>query len=169
MLPPTKFDKVILTDHLSEIKRLEVEEAHWKTFLYLPESTLRHYKKPIFLTQDINHNQNVARLKLYEARHSTIKYLVMVQQRLSRFITEDPQYVKQHRRLATEACLFKLKFLEDECLAYLDDQFSWHMPETVAEMAEVEARRKNINWKALNENRALINMYCAVHKKLLNY
>ncbi|KAF8933886.1 hypothetical protein BGZ47_010599 [Haplosporangium gracile] len=169
MLPPTKFDKIILTDHLSEIKRLEDEEAHWKTFLYLPETTLRHYKKPIFLTQDINHNQNVARLKLYETRHSMIKYLVMVQQWLFRFITEDPQCVSQHRRLMTEACLLKLRFLEDECLAYLDDQFSWYMPETVAEMAEAEARRKNVNWKALNENRALIKMYRTVYKELLQH
>ncbi|KAK3837815.1 MAG: hypothetical protein JOS17DRAFT_771319 [Linnemannia elongata] len=168
MPPPTKFDKVILTDQLNEIKRLENEEAHWKTFLYLPKATLRHYKKPIFFTQDINHNQNIARLKLYETRHSIVSYLVMVQKWLFRFKTDDPQFVRQYRQSVTEACLNKLRFLEDECLVYLDDQFSWYMPETVAEVAEAEARKKNVNWKALEENRELIKAYRTVYKDLLN-
>ncbi|KAF9145690.1 hypothetical protein BGX30_007528 [Mortierella sp. GBA39] len=168
MPPPTKFDKVVLTDQLNEIKFLENEEAHWKTFLYLPETTLRHYKKPIFFTQDINYNQNIARLKLYETRHSIVKYLVMVQQWLFRFKMDDPQFVHQYRRSVTEACLNKLRFLEDECLAYLDDQFSWYMPETVAEVTEAEARKKNVNWKALGENRELIKTYRTVYKDLLN-
>ncbi|KAF9331819.1 hypothetical protein BGZ91_011948 [Linnemannia elongata] len=165
---PTKFDKIILADQLDEIKRLENEEAHWKTFLYLPETTLRHYKKPIFLTQDINHNQNIARLQLYETRQAIVKYLVMVQQWLFRFKSDDPQFVHQYRRSMTEVCLNKLRCLENECLAYLDDQFSWCMPKTVTEVREAEVNKKNVNWKALGENRELINTYRTVYKGLLN-
>ncbi|KAG0286420.1 hypothetical protein BGZ96_009466 [Linnemannia gamsii] len=167
MLAPTKFDKIILTDHLEEIRHLEEEEARWKQFLYLPETTLRYYKKPIFFTQDVNHNQNIARLQLYETRLSIVKLLVMVQKWFFRFKAVDPDFVRQHRRSVTEVCLNKMKFLENECLAYINDQFSWRMPETMAELKEVEAGRKNPNWEALNRNRELTKMYREVYKDLM--
>ncbi|KAG0312363.1 hypothetical protein BGZ97_011250 [Linnemannia gamsii] len=164
MPSPTKFDKVILADHLEEIERLEEEEAHWKQFLYLPETTLRYYKKPIFVTQDINHDQDVARRQLYETRLSIVRLLARVQQWLFQFKTDDPTFVHHHRRSMTEVCLNKMKFLENESLAYVDDQFSWGMPK---KLVMAEEGGKYLNWEALKRNQELTTIYRAIYNDLL--
>ncbi|KAF9118003.1 hypothetical protein BGW39_001595 [Mortierella sp. 14UC] len=166
MNPTLKLQRRALTGYLEEVKVLEEHELAWSQVLYQytfnpsrDRSRNHNGIPPAFVTQD----NPAARFAVYTARHNAVSIYVKIQELFLEIKANEPWsgLVNQYKPLLTNACLLKLRVLEEEHRAYLDDQ-------QAAEMAKM-ADKETVNVEAMVWIEHLIKLYHAVYHDLLDY
>ncbi|KAK3841770.1 MAG: hypothetical protein J3R72DRAFT_491080 [Linnemannia gamsii] len=156
--------ELLIPQYLEQVQILEEHESACKQAIYIrtfnpttgssvPTTSSSVPTGRYFIT----HGHRIARLEIFSVRFSTVKLYDKTLDLLVEIKTKYPRsnLVSQHKLALMDACLLKLRVLEDEHRSYLDDQYSI-------------ATEKTVNSEGVSCTRELIGLYRSMYHNLLD-
>ncbi|KAG0208696.1 hypothetical protein BGX33_006072 [Mortierella sp. NVP41] len=109
----------VLSEFFDDIEASEDQDQQLIKQLYTFPDPWYPRAEPLFITQ----GHDNARLEVSKARYDIVTLYGYLQRALFKLKKEGlaPQMVSQYKRLLTDTCLLKLRFLEAECTAYYNN------------------------------------------------